>query len=236
MIMNILKRLLLICIFASAVFFADAQVDGEKSRQDTLYIYEEEITYDTLYVSETFSDYTGMSKEDLIEIFLHDRGVGRLYYQKGGMYITGANELYRLNKTDLARLLSATEFEEYRHAKRNQHISIPLFVAGGAAGVIAGIGLYQFCASFVLMANYRDYLLSNDELVLKLWRSQMGSLFLCAGSSIAAVAFIVPAVVLTIKSKTRINHIVNRFNASPTMSMQLRLGYTPTGPGLTLSF
>lgn len=234
--MNILKRILLICITAGAAFSATAQVDGERTKQDTLYIYEEEITYDTLYVSETFSDYTGMSKDELIEIFLHDRGIGQLYYQKGGMYLTGANELYRLNKTDLKRLLSAPEYEEYRKAKRSQYISIPLYVAGGAAMATAGLGLFQFCASFVQTAKYNEQILNSGNLGVNLWRSAVGGIFLCAGGTLAATAFIVPAVVLTVKGQTQINRIVSRFNASPTMSMQLRFGPTPTGAGLTFTF
>lgn len=234
--MNLLKITLLICLVAGAALSAAAQVDGDRTRQDTLYIYEEEITYDTLYVHDTLPDYTGMSKEELMDVFLQDRGVGQLYYQKGGMYLTGADELYRLNKNDLERLLSATEYENYRKAKRNQNISIPLYVAGGAALATAGIGIYQFCASFVQTAKYKDQLLNSDNLAVILWRSAMSGVFLCAGSALVATAFIVPAVMLTVKSKVRINQIVNRFNASPTTAMQLRFGLTPAGAGLTLSF
>jgi hypothetical protein len=234
--MNLLKRVLLFCFVTGAALSAAAQVDGERTRQDTLYIYEEEITYDTLYIRDTLPDYTGMSKEELMDVFLQDRGVGQLYYQKGGMYLIGADELYRLNKNDLERLLSATEYENYRKAKRNQHISIPLYMAGGAALVTAGVGIYQFCASFIQTAKYKDQLLNSDNLAVILWRSAMSGVFLCAGSALAATAFIVPAVVLTVKSKVRINQIVNRFNASPTMTMQIRLGPTPTGAGITFSF
>jgi hypothetical protein len=177
-----------------------------------------------------------MSKEELMEIFLQDRGVGQLYCQKGSLYFTGADELYRLNKSDLERLLSAPEYENYRKAKRNQYISIPLYVAGGAAVVSAGIGIYQFCVSFIQTAKYKDQLLNSDNLAVILWRSAMSGVFLCAGSALAATAFIVPAVVLTVKSKVRINQIVNRFNASPTTAMQIRLGPTPTGAGITFSF
>lgn len=234
--MNLLKITLLICLVAGAALSAAAQVDGDRTRQDTLYIYEEEITYDTLYVHDTLPDYTGMSKEELMDVFLQDRGVGQLFYQKGGMYLTGADELYRLDKNDLEGLLSAPEYEKYRKAKRNQYISIPLYVAGGAALATAGIGIYQFCASFVQTAKYKDQLLNSDNLAVILWRSAISGVFLCAGSALVATAFIVPAVMLTVKSKVRINQIVNRFNASPTTAMQLRFGLTPGGAGLTLSF
>ena len=234
--MNLLKRALLICFVVGATFSATAQVDEGRTPQDTIYIYEEEITYDTLYVRDTLPDYTGMSKDELIEVFLQDQIVGQLYYQKGSMYLTGADELYRLNKTDLRRLLSVSDYEKYRKAKRDQYLSIPLFVAGGAAVATAGLGLYQFCASFVQTAKYNEQLLNSDNLAVILWRSAMCGVFLCAGGAIAATAFIVPAAVLTVKSKIRINQIVNRFNASPSMAMQLRFGLTPGGAGLTLSF
>ena len=54
--MNLLKRALLIFIVAGATFTATAQVDGDHTHQDTIYIYEEEITYDTLYVRDTLPD------------------------------------------------------------------------------------------------------------------------------------------------------------------------------------
>ena len=234
--MNLLKRALLIFIVAGATLSATAQVDGDHTHQDTIYIYEEEITYDTLYVRDTLPDYTGMSKDELIELFLQDRGTGRLYYAKGNMYLTGSDELFRLYNSDLERLLSISEYKDYRKAKRNQYISIPLFVAGGAAAVTAGLGLYQFCASFVQTAKYNEQILNSDDLGVILWRSAMSGMFLCAGGALAATAFIVPAAVLTVKSKVRINQIVNRFNASPTMAMQLHFGLTPGGAGLTLSF
>ena len=87
--MSYIKNILLICIAAGAAISSAAQVERERSRQDTLYIYEEEITYDTLYVRDSLNDYAEMSKNELIEVFLRDRGIGQLYYQKGAMYLTG---------------------------------------------------------------------------------------------------------------------------------------------------
>lgn len=234
--MRYLKKILLICIAVGAVISSAAQVEGERGRQDTLYIYEEEITYDTLYVHDSLDDYAGMSKNELIEIFLRDRGIGQLYYQKGGMYLTGADELYRLDRTDLKWLLSAPVYEEYRKAKRNQHISIPLYVASGAAIATAAIGLYQFCNSFVQTAKYGDLFLDNSNISLVLWRSAMGGFFLFGGGIIATTAFMVPALVLTINSKVRINCIVENFNASPAVAMQIRFGPTPAGAGLAVQF
>lgn len=234
--MSYIKNILLICIAAGAAISSAAQVEGERSRQDTLYIYEEEITYDTLYVRDSLNDYAEMSKNELIEVFLRDRGIGQLYYQKGAMYLTGADELYRLDRTDLKWMLSAPVYEEYRKAKRNQYISIPLYVASGAAAATAALGLYQFCASFVQTAKYNEQILNNVNNGLVLWRSAMGGFFLFGGGIIATTAFMVPALVLTINSKVRINRIVENFNASPTTAMQVRFCPTPAGAGLAVLF
>lgn len=236
--MSTLKRLFMICLVIGAVFSAAAQVEGEGNRQDTLYIYEEEIVYDTLYVGEMFSDtdYAGMSKDDLLQIFLRDRGVGRLYYKNGGIYLTGATEMYRLDKTDLQCLLSATDYEEYRKAKRNQYISIPLFVAGGGAVAVAGVGLYQFCATLVQTAKYNRHIMDDADYGSALLWNAIGGFFLCAGGAVVATACIAPAVVMTIRSKMRINRIVDGFNATSAIAMQLRFGPTPAGAGVTISF
>lgn len=212
-----------------------AQVDGKVTSQDTLYIIEEEVTYDTLYLYDSLPQPALMSKEELIKAFRSDRGIGRLYYQKGGMYLTGTEGLFRLEKADLQELFSASEYEEYRKAKRNQYISIPLYVAGGGAAVMAGIGLVQFCASFVQTAKYHEQILYSEDLGVNIWKSAMGGVFLVGGSIIVAAGCFAPAIILTIKSKIRINNIVNNFNA-PSTALQLRLGTTPAGVGLNLSF
>lgn len=227
----------MICVCTGIALSVAAQVDKEQNRQDTLYIYDEEIIYDTLYVSDTLPDYSEMGKDELIEAFRSDRGIGRLYYKKGGLYLIGTDELYRLDKTDLKWLLSASEYEDYRKAKRNQYISIPLYVAGGGSLAMAGVGLYQFCASFILTAKANNQILESDNLGLDIWRCAMGGVFLFGGGLIATTAFMVPAVILTIKSKVSINRIVNHYSVPPTADMmQIRFGLTPHGAGVTLYF
>ena len=235
MIHNILTRLVLIFAVLCALPSGWAQVDGNVHSQDTLYIIEEEITYDTLYLYDTLPQPALMSKEELIKAFRSDRGIGRIYYQKGGMYLTGSEGLFRLENADLQELFSASEFEEYRKAKRNQYISIPLYVAGSSAAVLAGIGLVQFCASFVQTAKYHEQLLDNDDLGVNIWRSAMGGVFLFGGGMMVATGFFAPAIVMSIKSKVRINSLVNEFN-TPTTALQLRAGPASAGFGLTLSF
>lgn len=230
-VLNIRNLLLAICCFSW--FAAISQVDESKPRQDTLYIIEEEITYDTLYLQGSQLDEL-LTKEELMEAF-QNRGIGQIYYNKGHFWLTGNEEVYKLNRSDLQMLFSPAQYEDYRKSKRNQYISIPLFVAGGGAAAIAGIGLVQFCASFIQTAKYHEQLLDSDDLGLNIWRSAMGGVFLCGGGMLVAVGCIIPATILTIKSKVNLNNIANDFNTSKT-SLRLSLGTTPQGIGITLLF
>ena len=230
-VLNIRNLLLAICCFSW--FAAISQVDESKPRQDTLYIIEEEITYDTLYLQGSQLDEL-LTKEELMEAF-QNRGIGQIYYNKGRFWLTGNEEVYKLDKADLQMLFSPAQYEDYRKSKRNQYISIPLFVAGGGAAAIAGIGLVQFCASFIQTAKYHEQLLDSDDLGLNIWRSAMGGVFLFGGGMLVAASCLVPATILTIKSKVHLNNIANDFNTSST-SLRLSLGTTPQGIGITLSF
>lgn len=230
-VLNIRNLLLAICCFSW--FAAISQVDESKPRQDTLYIIEEEITYDTLYLQGSQLDEL-LTKEELMEAF-QNRGIGQIYYNKGHFWLTGNEEVYKLDKADLQMLFSPAQYEDYRKSKRNQYISIPLFVAGGGAAAIAGIGLVQFCASFVQTAKYHEQLLDSDDLGVNIWRSAMGGVFLFGGGMLVAAGCLVPATILTIKSKVHLNNIANDFNTSKT-SLRLSLGTTPQGIGITLLF
>lgn len=230
-ILNIRNLLLAVCCFSW--FAAISQVDESKPRQDTLYIIEEEITYDTLYLQGSQLDEL-LTKEELMEAF-QNRGIGQIYYNKGHFCLTGNEEVYKLDKADLQMLFSPAQYDDYRKSKRNQYISIPLFVAGGGAAAIAGIGLVQFCASFIQTAKYHEQLHDSDDLALNIWRSAMGGVFLCGGGMLVAAGCIIPATILTIKSKVHLNNIANDFNTSKT-SLRLSLGTTPQGIGITLLF
>lgn len=230
-VLNIRNLLLTVCCFSW--FAAISQVDDSKPRQDTLYIYEEEVTYDTLYLQGSQLDEL-LTKEELMEAF-QNRGIGQIYYNKGRFWLTGNEEVYKLDKADLQMLFSPAQYEDYRKSKRNQYISIPLFVAGGGAAAIAGIGLVQFCASFIQTAKYHEQLLDSDDLGLNIWRSAMGGVFLVGGGMLVAAGCLVPATILTVKSKVHLNNIANDFNTSST-SLRISLGTTPQGVSITLSF
>ena len=95
-ITNCFRFLLTLTLFT---FFTAglAQVDEPRTAQDTLFIYEEEVVYDTLYLYDSIPQLELKSKDELLEAFRRNRVVGRLYYQRGHMYITGTDgELFRL--------------------------------------------------------------------------------------------------------------------------------------------
>lgn len=220
----------------SVCLTAMGQVDETKPAQDTIVIIEEEVTYDTLYLYDARIKPELMSKEDLLEAFRRDRGAGRLYYNHGNMYLTGTDgELFKLDNNDLKSLLPADGYSEYCKAKRNSYVSIPLYVAGGCSAAFACVGLYQFCASFIQTATARDQLLESDNLGVDLWRSAMAGVFFFGGGLLATTAFMVPAILLTVKSKVRINRVIDNFN-SPATALRLSFGPTPGGTGVTLNF
>ena len=214
-----------------------AQVDGGIPSQDTLYIIEEEIVYDTLYLYDTLPDPALMSKEELLQAFRQDRGIGRLYYKKGALYLNGGEEMYKLEKADLEQLLSTPQFEEYRTAKRDQNICISLYALSGGAAVVAALGFVQFTANFIAFSTFRNQMIYSSDLSHNIWLCAMGGVLLFGGGSVVSGALCRTAVKFRNKSKESFINIVNNFNAPPTTtSMELRVGPTPGGVGLTLLF
>lgn len=224
------------CIFLSSNIFA--QVDGTQVRQDTLYIYEEEVSYDTVYLYDTIAQPALMNKEELIDAFRQNRDIGQLYYNKGRMYLTGSDTAYRLDNADLKRLFSSSDYSEYQKAKWQRYSSIPLFVCAGGSAVYAGMGFYQFAASFIQTSKYGDYFLESGQLGQGIWSCAMGGLFVFIGGALVTTIFAIPASVLLNKGKTTIHRITDNFNKSKHTSFdrQLRVGPSPGGLGLTLSF
>ena len=229
--------LLFVLLFSSLVFLPSAfgQVEVPEVRPDTVYLYEEQVIYDTLYIYDTLPQPALMSKEQLMETYMSERGIGKLFYHKGKMYIAGTDKLHRLGKADLKEIFSAVEYDEYCSAKRSGYWSIPLYVAGAGAVACAGFGLYQFAGSFVMMSKAGTQLSDNDALVPKIWLSAMGGIAITAGSLVVVAGCLAPAVILTIRSKARLRNLAEEFGA-PSTSLRLDLGPTPAGVGLTLSF
>jgi len=218
-----------------AVASAWAQVDGDSPSQDTLYIIEEQVTYDTLYLYDSLPQPALMTKEELLDAFRKDRGIGKLYFQRGHMYLTGDGELFQLNDADLESFLSTSDYADWRKSKVNRIVSIPLYVLAGGGAVCAGLGFYQFCAAFIQTAKYGRQLLDNDALGPLIMRSAFSGFFVFLGSAVVTTAFIVPAVVLSVKGRATANRIADGANA-PSSAMQLRVGPTPSGVGVCLSF
>ena len=149
------------------------------------------------------------------------------------MYLTGSEGLFRLDKADLQELFSASEYEEYRKAKRNQYISIPFFVLGSGAAATAGYGLVRFCSNFIKSSTLTDP--SDSQAYLDIWQSAVIGLFCFGGGLLLTPCFFVPAIVLSVKGKVTINNIAEEFNA-PSTSLRLSFGPTLGGAGVCLSF
>lgn len=231
-----------IMIFFALLFFgfvflpsAFGQVEVPEARQDTVYLYEEQVIYDTLYIYDTLPQPALMSKEQLIETYMSERGLGKMFYQNGKMYIAGTDKLHRLDKADLKEIFSAVEYDEYCKAKRSGYWSIPLYVAGVGAVACVGVGLYQFAGSFVMMSKAGTLMSDQGVLAPKIWLGAMGGVALVAGGLVATAGCLAPAIILTIRSKARLRNLAEGFGA-PSTSLRLDLGPTPAGVGLTLSF
>ena len=224
-------------LFSGLVFLPPAfgQVEVPETRQDTVYLYEEQVTYDTLYIYDTLPQPELMSKEQLIETYMSERGLGKMYYQNGKMYIAGTDKLHRLDKSDLKEIFSAVEYDAYCKATRSGYWSIPLYVAGAGALACVGVGLYQFAGSFVMMSKAGTLLTDLGALAPKIWLGAVGGVALTAGGLVAAAGCLAPAIILTIRSKARLRNLAEEFGA-PSTSLRLDLGPTPAGIGLPLSF
>ena len=170
-----------------------------------------------------------------METYMSERGIGKLFYHKGKMYIAGTDKLHRLDKEDLKEVFSAVEYDEYCRAKRIGYWSIPLYVMGAGAVACAGVGLYQFAGSFVMMSKAGTRLSDNGDLPPKIWLSALGGVALVAGGLAVAAGCLAPAVILTIRSNARLRNLADEFGTQST-ALRLDLGPTPAGIGLTLSF
>jgi hypothetical protein len=232
-IKSIIKPLTIIILCLCIKPSAWGQVDDTQPTSDTLYIYDEEVIYDTLYIQNAPLEEL-LTKEDLLEAF-QKKGVGQIYYKKGHFWITGNNEVYKLNNPDLQTLFTPAQYELYRKAKRNQYISIPLFALGGGAAIVAGLGLVQFGSCLVMMAQAGSHWDFDENLMVKAWKGAMGGFFFLGGGLIVATGCFVPSIILTIKSNVNLKRIAEEFN-QPKTSMKLSFGPTPMGAGLTLSF
>lgn len=228
-LLNIKTLLIIVCCLAGFKTFA--QVDKPKTSSDTLYIYDEEIIYDTLYLQGQQLDEL-LTKDEWLEAF-QQRGLGQIYYNKGNYWLTGNDEVYKLDKSDLQMLFTPAQYERYRKAKTGQYISIPLYVMGGGAAAIAGIGLVQFGMSFVEFAKAGTQF--NSDASFKFWETAMRGVFLFGGGLMVATGFFIPAVILSVKGKVQLNRIAEEFN-TPSTSLRLSFGPTPMGVGVSLTF
>ena len=98
-------HILLLLLLTSFVLPVFGQVDEPvQSQQDTVYLYEEEVVYDTLYVYDSIASKKMMTKAELLKALCADRGVGTLKYQKHHFYISTEENLIKLEKSDLKEI------------------------------------------------------------------------------------------------------------------------------------
>ncbi len=215
-------------------FCKNVSCQVDKTVQDTIYLYEEEIVYDTMYMINDIS-FENLSKDEFIDMISRERGVGSIYRSSGRMYLTGQNQVYQLGKTDLQRILTPAEYEQYNKAMRQQFATIPLYIVGAGGVALFAMGLYQFVGSLSLAVNTFDS--PHSEIISSkcMGCAAAGFGFLVAGG-LVATGCIVPALVMNIKSKSSINRLVANFNNTGNRKIRLSFLPTPCGAGLALQF
>ena len=109
----IIKSLTIIILCFLIKPSAWGQVDDTQPTSDTLYIYDEEVIYDTLYIQSTPLEEL-LTKEDLLEAF-QKSGIGQIYYKKGHFWLTGNDDVYKLDNSDLQMLFTPAQYELYQH-------------------------------------------------------------------------------------------------------------------------
>lgn len=224
---------MMILVGLCAVSPAFAQVDGDRPTQDTLYIFEEEVVYDTLYLYDSLPEPTQMSKEELLQALRQNRDVGRLYYKKGTMYLTGDEEMYKLSKADMRQLLSAPEFDRYCKAKRDLGLCVTFYTLSGCSAAVAALGAIQFMTGFLGISQSQ----SSDYFNQGGWLRSMGGVMVFACGSACTTLFWHFGDKMRLRSNKNFNGVANDFNAPlNSTSMELRVGPAPGGMGLTLAF
>ncbi len=216
------------------LFCESVRCQVDKTVQDTIYLYEEEIVYDTMYMINDIS-FESLSKDEFIDMISRERGVGSIYRSSGRMYLTGQNQVYQLGKTDLQRILTPAEFEQYNKAMRQKFATIPLYIVGAGGVALFAMGLYQFVGSLSLAVNTFDSPYSEIIPSKCMGCAAAGFGFLVAGG-LVATGCIVPALVMNIRSKSSINRIVDNFNNTKSKKIRLSFLPTPCGAGVTLQF
>ena len=225
----------LFCVFCLVMLGAKGfgQVDGSQNKSDTLYIYEEEVVYDTLYQYDTVPQ-SLLTKEETLAAFRQNPEIGRLYRSNGHFFLTGSESTFKLDQNDLRTLFSPSVYAEWQRARRNRNISIPLYVFSAGFATVAGLGIYQYGASTLLSNKYSPTPGGHDY-GLDIWQCATGGIFLFVAGAILTTACIIPASILTVWWTTHTRNIVNNFNA-PSNALRLSFGPTQNGVGLALSF
>lgn len=205
-----------------------------QGHQDTVYLYEEEITYDTLYMYDSTRFEQLMTKDALIAAFCADRGEGTLKYQKRHFYLSAADSLVKLDNADLKKLFSPNDYADYEKARKNELKSIPMWIFGIGAVGISAWGLYE--TSVGLYSSWFDTNFPSGLAELGLKKpSTIGFIMFVAGTSAAAV-LLRYAIVYTNGGEDTCRRLARRFRSGGNMSYtpsKFTVGATSSGFGIT---
>lgn len=231
-------HILLLFLLTGIALPVFGQVDQPaQDPQDTVYLYEEEIVYDTLYVYDSIAPEKMMTKAELLKALCADRGVGTLKYQRHHFYISTEDSLIKLNGDDLKILLSPGDYADYKKAKQNQWASTPLWVVGSLATATSALGIYELASSYYYRFHSSGMTNQLSEEALKKM-DKIGYAMFAIGLGVSIATF-KPAAHIVNRSEDTLNRLARRFKSGTNYSYvapTCKVGSTPYGLGLTLDF
>ncbi len=222
---TLLPIIILTLLIVFGFKIASAQVDQPATQQDTLYLYEEEVIYDTLYLYDSLPQPSLMNKEELIETVRKNHDIGNMYYSKGRLFLSGGNGLYRLENDDVKELFNISDYDDYRKARRNIILGNTFYAIGGGMVALTALGIGHFSYSFHNFGTMDDSGFWKDP--------KYGAIFMAVGG-VGTLASLITAVTVSNRGKGKLRVLAGKFNAATTM--RLSFSPTPCGAGLTLSF
>lgn len=218
--------ILMVLLFGPSIFLY-GQDDKTKTSRDTVYLYEEQIAYDTLYVSNTDSS----SIEALSAI----------QYKKGQYYTFDENQtIHKLKLSDIKSTLSPWSFSKYKQARAYYYSSIPLLALGGGSLIVAGVGLVQYMSNFVVSFKNSDAMLNNDQFSQTVATSTLYGLIYFGAGMGATALFAGSGIALLVVGNHHLKSIAEDYNSAHHLSyltaMKISFAPTPYGIGMTLHF
>ena len=216
---------LLLLIYPNVYTFG--QVDKPKTAKDTVYLYEEQIDYDTLYT--TVTDTVALESPLAIQC------------KHGQYYTIDTNQtVKKIQTSELQTMLSPLQYSEYKKARNSYYTSMPLLTLAGGSLIIAGIGLVQYFANFVAAVKNSDAMLDNDRYSQAIAICSLNGLLWVGAGMGATAIFAAPGIILLLKGNHHLKNIADDYNNHHNISYfpdtKLSFGFTHQGIGLSLNF